>query len=212
MYTKKASTYRKKAPQPKQKQMVIYKAPKLDVRYTDTSFSNGAVSSSATFQSVLTNLVRGDAGINNFQGNNITPVYLQVDYYWNTNQTFSNCRFMVFQWFDATVPSLGGIVQSGVTGIGTISPILVTNKPYIKVLHDDKFIMAPTAGDGSTSIGNGIHQGSCFIPQKRLKSIRYNTSTNVVQDGNIFVMVVSDDIVSTFPACTFYTRLAFTDA
>lgn len=212
MYTKKPSQYRKKSA-PKQ-QMVIYKAPKqkLDVKYTDTSFSNGAVSASATFQSCLTNLVRGDFGINNFQGNVIQPLYLQVDYYWNTNQTFSQCRLMVFQWFDSATPSLGGIVQSGVTGIGTISPTLITNKPYIKVLHDDKFIMAPTAGDGATSIGNGVHMGSCFIPQKKLKTIRWNSSSNVVQDGNIYVMVVSDDIIATFPAVTFYTRLAFTDA
>jgi len=212
MYTKKASTYRKKPAQ--KQQIVLYKAPKpkLDVKYTDTSLVNSGVSSSATFQSCLVSLIRGDAGLNNFQGNNIQPIYLQVDYYWNTNQVFSNCRLMVFQWFDATVPVLSGIVQNAATGVGTISGTLITNKPHLKVLHDDKFIMAPTAGDGSTSIGNGIHQGSCFIPQKKLKTIRFNSSTNFVQDGNIYVMVVSDDIVATFPAVTFYTRLAFTDA
>lgn len=212
MYTKKASQYRKKPV--RQQQVVIYKAPKpkLDVRYTDTAFSNGAISSSSTFQSVLTNLVRGDAGLNNFQGNNIQPLYLQVDYYWNTNQTHNSCRLMVFQWFDASTPSLGGIVQSGVTGLGTISPTLVTNKPYIKVLHDDRFIFAPTAGGDTTVVGQGVHQGSCFIKQKKLKSVRYNSSTNIVQDGNIYVMMVSDDIAPTYPACTFYSRLAFTDA
>jgi len=202
-YTKKKNDYVYK---PKQRQV------KPDVRYTDSSLVNSGVSSSATFQSVFTSLVRGDAGINNFQGNSIQPLYLQVDYYWNTNQVFSNCRLMVFQWFDATVPVLSGIVQNAATGVGTISPTLITNKPYLKVLHDDKFIMAPTAGDGSTSIGNGIHQGSCFIPTRKLKQVRFNSSTNFVQDGNIYVMVVSDDIVATFPAVTFYTRLAFTDS
>jgi len=196
------------------RQTVIYKTPKpkLDVRYTDTSFSNGAISSSGTFQSCLAQLIRGDAGFNNFQGNNIVPVYLQVDYYWNTNQTHNSCRFMVFQWFDATTPVLGGIVQSGVTGIGTISPTLVTNKPYIKLLYDDKFIFAPTAGGDTTVIGQGVHSGCAFIPTKKLKPIRFNSTTNTVQDGNIFVLMISDDIAPTYPACTFYSRLAFTDA
>lgn len=119
---------------------------------------------------------------------------------------------MVFQWFDATNPALSGILQNSATGVAPISGTLITNKPYIKVLHDDKFIMAPTAGDGSTSIGNGIHMGSCFIPAKKLKSVRFNSTTNVVQDGQIYVMMVSDDLVPTYPACTYYSRLAFTDA
>lgn len=196
------------------RQTVIYKTPKpkLDVKYTDNSLSNGAVSSSGTFTSVLSNMVRGVNGLNAFVGNNIQPVYLQVDYYWNTNQTFNSCRLMIFQWFDATTPVLSGILQNTSTGIGTISGTFITNKPYMKVLYDDKFIIAPTAGGDTTSIGNGVHYGCAFVPAKKLKPVRFNSITNAVQDGNIYVLVLSDDIAPTYPAVTFNSRLAFTDS
>lgn len=197
-----------------QRQTVVYKTPKpkMDVKYTDNSLSNSAISSSGTITSVLANMVRGVNGYNAFVGNSIQSVYLQVDYYWNTNQVFNSCRLMIFQWFDAGTPALSGILANTTTGIGTISGTLTTNKPFIKVLYDDRFIIAPTAGGDTTSIGNGVHYDCAFIPMKKLKPIRFNSVSNVVQDGNIYVLALSDDIAPTYPALTFYSRLAFTDA
>jgi len=201
-------TYKKKA-QPKQ--VVIYKQPKQDMKYADYSQSNISMTSSGSFYSVLSNLTRGDDGRNNHQGNLIYPKYLQMDYYVYSNQSYNSCRVMVFQWSDSAAPSLATLLQTISTGIATISPPNISAKSNLKVLCDHKFVIAPTAGGDTTVVGNAIHQGSCFIPEKKFKPVRYAASAVNVQDNNIYVLFLSDDTVPTYPAFYFHTRLGFTD-
>ena len=195
----------------KKKPAVMYKTPKADLKYTDYSQSNVAVTSSGTFYSLLANLVRGDNGLNNFGGNNIYPKYIQCDWHMNTNQNYNSARVMIFQWEDGAVPSLSALLANTATGIATISPPNVSAKAQLKVLYDAKVIFAPTAGDGSTVLGQGIASGSCYIPEKKLKPVRYTSTTNSIADNAIFMLVISDDSAPTYPAIFFHTRVAFTD-
>lgn len=181
-----------------------------DFLYTDVS-SGGGVSNAGSVISLLSSLSRGDNGLNNFHGNIINPRGLRFKYYWSTDQVHNSVRVLIFQWFDASVPALSGIVQSTATGNATISPMLVTNLDYIKVLYDKQHIIAPSAADGGTVLGSGVVSADVYIPGKRFKPIRYNSTTNAVQDGCIYVLLLSDDSVLSYPQCFYYSRLTFTD-
>jgi len=185
---------------------------KTDWKYTDHQAS-GNVSSSGTIVSVFSNLVRGDAGINEFSGNDIKPQALLIKYFMNTNQTFNTVRFLVFQWFDSVTPAVSGVLQTVSTSYATISPILVTNKRYIKVLYDKTHMMAPTAADGAGNVvGWGvIEPQTIYIPGKRLRPVRYNSSTNVVQDGQIYILAISDDSLTSYPQLFWHSRVTFSD-
>ena len=187
-----------------------------DLKYTDHSLNNQAVTSSGTVFQCLQNLVRGDAGINNFDGNTVTPQGLTVKYCFNSNQSFNQVRVLCFQWLDASTPTLAGIVQNNTTNLGTLSPILITSREYIRVLYDKHHIMAPTAGVPDTTAvlsiyGLAVCSGQFFIPAKRMKKIRFNSGNNTVQDGNIYILLLSDDSAPTYPAVNLYSRLSFYD-
>jgi len=182
-----------------------------DWKYCDYSAS-GNVTSSGTCLSVFTDLIRGDAGRNEFDGNEIKPSALTLKYYMQTNQTYNSVRVLVFQWMDSVTPVPSGILQTTATNFATISPILVTNKKYIRVLSDRTHVFAPTAGGDATPIGLGtVPVQTIYIPGKRLRPVRVNSSTNVVQDGNIFVLTISDDALTSYPQLYWYSRVTFAD-
>lgn len=196
------------------KQVVMYKtpkAPKVDMKYCDYSIANASVTSSGSFYSLLTNMARGDNGLNNFQGNNIYPKYIQCDWHMNTNQNYNSARVMIFQWEDSLAPNLATLLASTVAGIATICPPNVSAKAQLRVLYDAKVVFAPTAGGDTTVIGQGIASGSCFIPERKLKPVRFTSTTANVADNNIFILTLSDDGLPTYPAIYFHTRVAFTD-
>lgn len=185
---------------------------KTDWKYTDMSFATTNVTSTGTVTSLLANLVRGDAGINTFDGNMITPQAITLKYFTVINQVYNSVRLIVFQWFDSSTPAPSGILESTATTLGTLSPILVTNKSFIKVLHDQTHILAPTAYDAGTVAGYGLQDCiTVYIPGKRLKPIRYNSTTNVVQDGNLYVLAISDDSLTAYPTMSLYSRVTFQD-
>lgn len=185
---------------------------RTDWKYCDHSSSGSAVSATGTITSLYANLVRGDAGYNNFNGNDIRPQAITFKYYCATTQTYNSFRVMVFQWFDAATPAVTGVLESNATGLGTISPVLITNKRYIKVLYDKTHVMAPTAGGDTTVTGSGtVDAQTVYIPGKRLKPTRYNSTTNSCQDGNLYVLVISDDLAPSYPLIYWYSRVTFSD-
>lgn len=181
-----------------------------DWLFTDVSGSGG-VSSTGTIVNLLNSANRGLNGLNAYGGNTINPQGLRIKYYWSTDQVHNSVRVLLFQWFDATVPVLAGILQSTTTGQATISPMSTTNLQYIKVLYDGHHMIAPTAADGGSVLGSGTASADVYIPGKRLKQIKYNSTSNVVQDGCLYMLLLSDDTVLSFPQCTYYSRLTFTD-
>lgn len=181
-----------------------------DWLFTDVSGSGG-VSSTGTIVNLLNSANRGLNGLNSYGGNTINPSGLRLKYYWSTDQVHNSVRVLLFQWFDATVPVLAGILQSTTTGQATISPMSTTNLQYIKVLYDGHHMLAPSAADGGSVLGSGTASADVYIPGKRLKQIKYNSTSNVVQDGCLYMLLLSDDTVLSFPQCTYYSRLTFTD-
>jgi len=182
----------------------------VDWKYADASGSGG-VSYAGTMVGLYSNLTRGDLGINNFLGNTVIPQGIRVKYSWTTDQSSSNVRVILFQWFDAATPVATGILQTVSAAQSCLSPLLVTNLDYIKVLHDKTFAIAPTASDAGTVYGAGTVFQDVYIPGKKLRPTRFNSTTNAVQDGNIYMLLVTDDQVLSYPACTYHTRVTFND-
>lgn len=186
---------------------------KTDWKYTDVGSTAVPVYNTGTIASMYANLTRGDLGINNFEGNVVNPQALTFKYYAETAQPFNTIRVMLIQWFDAATPLLAGLLQSTSSGLAVIAPTLVTNKQYIKVLYDRTHMLAPSAADGGAIFGNGIMQPvTVYIPGKRLRNTRFNSGTNVVQDGNIYLLAVSDDAALGTVNLNYYSRITFSDS
>lgn len=187
---------------------------RTDWKYTDSGLSTTGVSNGGQITSLLGNLIRGDTGYDNFTGNNIIPQAITLKYYWTTNQAYNVVRLMVFQWFDSSSPLVSGILQSvGIASLSPISPTLVTNKPLMKVLYDRTHTLAPTASDATfTTVAYGtVDPVTVYIPGKKLRKVKYNASSTAIQDGNIYCLVISDDVLATHPAVTWYARVTFSD-
>lgn len=195
------------------KQTAVKERKKTDWKYTDINANSTNVQTAGSITSLLGNLVRGDAGLNNFDGNIVMPQAITFKYFIHTSTLRNAVRVMLFQWFDSVTPVIAGVLQSSASITATISPILVTNKGYIKVLYDRTHQIAPTAGGDTTVTGEGITDcQTVYIPGKKLKPVRYNSSTNVVQTGNLFLLLVSDDAAVPSPQINYYCRVTFSDS
>jgi len=184
---------------------------KTDWKYADHALVAQNVLSTGTVQSLYQNLIRGDAGLNNFEGNIVRPQAVTLKYYCHTSEVRNSVRVMIFQWFDSVTPVAAGILQSTALSLATVAPILVTNKGYIKVLYDHTHQFAPTAG-GAAVLGEGVTDPvTVYIPGKRLKETRYQSGANVVQDGNLYIFFISDDLVVPSPQITYFSRVTFSD-
>lgn len=212
----KKKSYTKNNQTQKSKYVTKYELEKMtrsksDLKFCDVTGTSANMTTSGTFISAYTNLSRGTEGLNNFIGNTLTPKGLLLNYCCQTNQNYNFCRCMLVQWFDAGTPAISAILQYTGAGVATVSPTLVTNKQYVKILYDKTFAIAPTAADGGSVLGNGIFCDKVYIPHYRLKETRFNSNTNVVQDGNLFFVFLSDDALTTFPQITYVVRTSFWD-
>lgn len=185
---------------------------KVDWKYTDINANSTNVQTTGSITSLFSNLVRGDTGLNAFDGNIIRPQAITLKYFCHTSTVRNAVRVMLFQWFDSATPVIAGILQNGGAITATLSPILVTNKSYIKVLYDRTHQFAPTAGGDTTVTGEGVTDcQTVYIPGKRLRTVRYNSSTNVVQTGNLFLLLISDDAAIPSPQINYYCRVTYSD-
>lgn len=185
---------------------------KTDWKYADYSVAANAVYYNAQPVSLLTNLTRGNLGINNFIGNVIRPQAITLKYFGQSSEIWEVLRIVVFQWFDAVTPFTSGILQDSTLNYALVSPTLVTNKQYIKILYDQSHSLAPTAGGDTTVIGSGITSPvTVYIPGKRLRPVRYNSGNNTCQDGNIYVLALSGDTALATVNLTMYSRITFSD-
>lgn len=186
-------------------------ARQADTLFADNYSIGTNISTSGVITSMFTDLARGNTGLNSFNGNSLVVKGITVRYAAHTNQAYNSCRCMLIQWLDSGTPVLSGIFQSTATGACVLSPTLVTNHTNIRVLYDKLFQMAPTAGDGTSTYGQGIFCDKFYIPGSRVQKIRMNSSTAVVQHGNIFLVFVSDDSLISYPVVDWYCRISFTD-
>jgi len=167
-----------------------------DLKYTDFQDSVSVTTTGHLF-ALVGNLTRGDLGLNNLDGNNLTPVGLTVRYYWTTSIIHNAVRVLVFQWNDFSTPTMDAILQD-VTVAASLLPMQNTeigNKMNFRILHDEFFVLAPT----TPGTDNDVYYNKVFISGSRLKKIRFNPTSNQVTNGAIWMLVVSDDLVAPSP-------------
>lgn len=185
---------------------------KTDWKYTDTSAAQAASNTSGTLTSLLANLSRGDNGLDQFSGNMIKPQAITFKYFCNTNQVYNNVRVILFQWFDATAPTVATVLQTTSNIYAVLSPVLITSKPNIKILYDQTHTFAPTASGDTTILGEGIVPvQTVYIPGKRLRAVKFNASSTARSSGDLYLLHISDDSLATFPAISWYSRVTFSD-
>lgn len=212
-YNKKSLTLDDKVRIAVAKQSALKERKKTDWKYTDVNANSTNVQTSGSITSLLANLTRGDAGLNNFDGNIVDPQAITFKYFLHTSTIRNAVRVIIFQWFDSATPVIAGILQNSGAITATLSPILVTNKTYIKVLYDRTHQFAPTAGGDTTVTGEGVIDcQTVYIPGRKLRPVRYNSSSNVVQTGNLYLLLVSDDAAVPSPQINYYSRVTFSDS
>lgn len=187
-----------------------------DLLATDLYTAAANVTDAGTVSSALGSLIRGDAGFNNFAGNQIIPTSYRLKFTVsipNLAASFnSTVRVMVVQWFDASVPTATGLLQA-VGGVqSTLSPPSTTNKDIMSVLHDKLYSVNPMSGNG-TAQGPFSLSRQIYVPGKRLRPTKFNSTTTAIQDGGIYMLAISSTAAAgtVFPAIVSYSRVTFTD-
>lgn len=182
-----------------------------DLKVTDATTVATVIPAAGTVYNATQSLIRGANGFDQFAGNQITPTGFSMKFQVTNGATnnFSFLRVMCVQWFDASVPTPTGLLQSITAPNGPISAISITNKSQMRVLYDKTYGVNALAGDGVTN-ANSCLTGSFYIPNSKLKRMRFNAVTAAIQDGGIYTLFISDK--TTGPSVSLYSRLSFTDA
>lgn len=175
-------------------------------KYSYLNVNNMGVSYSGNVYDLLSNLTRGDGGLNSYTGFAITPTGIQVRYSWNTNQEYSTMRIICLQWFDSSVPVATGILQSAGAAIAPLSSTRVENKKLFKVLYDALDTKAP-----ATAGAYGVGHGQFFIPASRLQEVRFNQADNSVHYGGLYILAISDDAIVAYPGFSMQAMTSFYD-
>jgi len=186
-------------------------ARKTDYKTTDTVVTPASVGSSGTTKSLFDNLVRGDLGKDNFDGDNITPKWVRVRYSVNTAasaaDSYNQVRVIIFQSKLLGTASPGGVLDLSATS-GTVSAPLSQRledrlKDY-KVLYDHTHCV--------NNSGNQQEFADVFIKGSRLTQVDFtSTGTLSITRGDIAVLYISDDGVADNPDFNMYARVKFSD-
>jgi hypothetical protein len=170
-----------------------------------TFSSSAGTTASGTVHNLLNPITRGDAAINQFDGNQLRPCHLRFRGEWSTDQVFSTCRLMIFQWDEALVPTPSGLLVTTGTALAPLSPLLWINKCKIKVLYDEITTLFPSLGaSAATNFQLDLKSG--------FKTISMNTVGTYPQTNGIFALAITDDLLVSYPQLKFYSELIFTDA
>jgi len=186
-------------------------ARKTDYKFTDRIVTLTSINSSGIVLSLLNNLVRGDLGKDNFDGDNITPKWVRVRYAVNCAQTsadtYNLIRVIIFQSRLLGTASVSGLLDTSTTG-GTIEAPLSQRleerlKDY-KVLYDHTHTL--------NNSGNQQEFKDVFIPGNRLTQVDYTSSgTLSITRGDLAILIISDDGVTDFPDFDMVSRVKFSD-
>jgi hypothetical protein len=164
-----------------------------------------AVSYAGAVVSLTGNLARGDLAVDNFQGNVIKVTRVRLSVSWATNQTFNLCRFICFQWNDASTPTPATVLAYVGSAYAPQSQFLWAAKPLLRIFYDEIVALKPRVTSGyDVSIDTRVIGG--FAP------IKFASGSTAVQKNGIYVLYISDDAVVTYPQLTFTSEVIFTDA
>ena len=179
-------------------------AKNIEAKVTYTTQQGGIDYNGSVFN-MTSAIARSDNANDGFTGNLILPKCLTIRWAVSTNQTFSRMRLLVFQWKDASSPVPGGILNTIGSAIAPHSPLLLSNKHKVHVLHDEIISLFPVAG--SYAVVTGVIQCTGSLAR-----VQFATGSTLIQMNGLFLLAISDDGAPVYPQLDFISELCYTDA
>lgn len=173
-----------------------------EFKYTVASTALTASTYNGLGASLLTNLARGDAGKDNFDGNQVVPVGLTVRFTVQATAVTQKLRFIIIQVLKGTAPLTNQLLDS--TGGAATTYLSSYNRGYkntFKVLTD-KIINVTTANDDNIS-------EVVYIPQRKIQPVSYITGTTNISTGDIRLYYYGDALASA--QLSYYSEILFAD-
>lgn len=178
----------------------------VEYKVADSGTVNGEVTNVGTVIDIMSSLVRGTGYLNQFVGNTIKPVGIQVRYTLRAGDPTNVMRVMIVQWMDSTTPTPDDILQS----VLVCSAIDVSNRSIINVLHD-RIYGLPNQFTGAGSNSTAIPTQAIYIKGKHIYPVEYRTTTSTAKKGAIYMLLLSDSSDQLHPLASYYTRVTFAD-
>lgn len=197
----------------------MYKAivSKGELKFVDFDTTETSSSSSGTVHNLTTLLIRGAEAYKQFIGRYVRPQRMEVKY--NINgcldnittgaDAFNMTRCHILQWNDDGTPSVANIYSQTPY---YLSPLQETNKDKIRTIRDFSVDTHFTAidPDGPKHYSDS-KSGKMNINLKSVRQIQFASGANVVQSGNLFLVVSSNSGLPPYPTHQFYVRLYYYD-
>jgi len=185
----------------------IYNGKDVEFKVTD-EVGSGGVTTGGTVVNLLGSIARGNDSLNQFVGSSITPRGIQIRLAMQSTDTYNYIRVVVFQWFDATVPVLGGILQAAPY---LIAPVMLTNRENMVILHDRLYFGNENfSGAGATAMMTSPRK-TIYIKGKRLAKCIFPNGSLIPQKGGLYMLLLSDSLAPPNPGVDYWARTTFTD-
>lgn len=158
---------------------------------------------------LLTNLVRGDNSVDNFEGAFIQPKNIHLRMQFAAFDLSNLGRFILFQWNDSTVPVPADILAQTSGPFAPLSYRNWSSKPLYKILRDvsHQTIANPTLTGGA----GPVVQFDMFVKGNSLQRVDYNATAATIYKGGLYLLAISDSSVVTHPSFLLTSEIIFTD-
>lgn len=178
---------------------------KADYKHTTVIHNANTISASGTVYDLLASLSRGDNPVNQYNGSMIRAKSIRIRGVVSSVDAYNVFRIIIFQWFDAGVPTPAGLINSTTSANAPYGTTFWTNKYSKKVLRDDTILCDPT--------GMGVQQLlDYYVSASKIRQTYFPTATDIpAQKNGLFMLVVSDSTTINHPQLTFTSEIVYTD-
>jgi hypothetical protein len=180
----------------------------LETKTCDASGSD-SISYNGTMTSVTKNLLRGDSSINECQGILIKPQKLVFRSNISSNQTFSTVRVLLFQWKDASAPLPSGVLTHTGSVLAPHGQWYWVNNRKVAVLHDQTLALTQRSSGGNDNKMLSFEVNLVGVPAIQLPLTGAGLQP---QMNGLYLLMISDDAITTYPVVNWTAQLTFTDA
>lgn len=154
------------------------------------------------FVNDITNITIGDNDTNR-DGDQFGIRSIECNWSWIAGDSTNICRFVVFQWFPNTTPTLSSIFQDiSVPTYAPLSPYDHDGRFNFKILLDVKTAVS-TYGPGCQVYRKYITSGF----KKKVQLVGGGLSGN----NKIYVLGISDSGTTTHPGLTYFIKVNYND-
>jgi len=154
----------------------------------------------------ITDIPQGDTDQER-DGDQLNIRSIEVNWAWAQptalNDLSNLCRFIVFQWFPNTTPTIASILASTATTTGVLSPYHHDNRFQFKILLDVKTTLGLNSGNSAM-----IYRK--YIKGDLKRKIQYITG-GIAGQNKLYVVALSDSTVAAHPNLSFAIKVNYQD-